>query len=167
MPYTKTVWTNGVTPVDQTNQNHLETQYDEVATWVRKTADQTVNNSIVKVNDTHLKFAMLANEVWEYIFTPLTNSSAVADMSVSLTGPALSTIYQMGYALSGGTYILVGGATVDFDGAGADVMSGVLRGIVINGANAGDFQVTWAQKVAEASDTKMLTSSFIRAHKLA
>lgn len=30
MAYVKTVWTHGVTPLDETNMNNLETQYDQV-----------------------------------------------------------------------------------------------------------------------------------------
>ncbi len=166
--YVKHVWVAGVDEFEKARMDNLE---DGVGVWVRKAADQTVNNSTVLVNDTELKIAMLANEVWEAeIFTIIDSSSGDADYKGSVVGPALSAIY--GYKLSnipGGTWTL--GAFVNSvavgQGVGVPALGLHIHVLAINGANAGDLQFQWAQNTAKVADTKTLANSFMRGHRLA
>ncbi|AFK87411.1 MULTISPECIES: hypothetical protein [Thermoanaerobacterium] len=49
MTYTKTQWEAGITPLNSTNLNHLESQYDEVKTELQKT-DGTSDIKIQAIN---------------------------------------------------------------------------------------------------------------------
>ena len=174
MPYTPYTWQIGVggaTPIDKTNLDHLETQYAEAIVSVVKTADQTVNNSVVLVNDTHLLFAIAANEVWIVKYYIAYISSNVADIKFHSTIPALAAkvAYEMGFGyLTNNSLAVIHGAAAQilFGGMNADKYAHFYE-IIINGANAGNVQLQWAQVNAEVSDTKVLEGACIMAHKLA
>lgn len=178
MPYTPTVWVNGGAPaLSKANLDHLETQYDQavadIPPTVRKTADQTVNNSNVLVNDNHLLFPVLANEVWTFDIRLRIQSTTVAD-------------FKYAYALPAGGDVKLHLAATAFDSDIADIerdntnLGGLIaigaappsvyvvisRVLYIGGANAGNVQLQWAQNTAEATDTKVLANSYIVAHNL-
>ncbi len=175
MAYVKYTWDTGVggaTPISKDNLNHLETQYDESITLVHKTADETVNNSIVLQNDDELLFAMAANEVWFITLITYMNSSAVADAVVTYVLPALAVGGDVVQYWDGDGTRIAGG--VNFGASSLTILGGGAQSrvnswwhiLVINGANAGNFQVQWAQNVAEATDTKMLIGSCLFAHQI-
>ena len=181
MSYVKKVWTNGVDVLDKTNLDHLETQYDEAIKTVRKTADETVNNSTVQQNDDELLFAVAANEVWVFDLYLLFTSSLVADFQFGFTAPVGCTLHWgvIGTGASVGYYtwglnavgvnptgLLIVTAVLPVAGGGADIMGVRSTIMVINGVNAGNIQLQWAQNTGEASDTKVLTNSCIIAHKI-
>jgi len=155
-----------------------------VATIVRKTADETVNNSNVLQNDDHLLLTIAANEVWLINLFLLWTSPT--------TGPYLKTgwSYPTGCSIKWGaevkvastnsaywSYIASGGSKsalltetstlIDILGANAAICGLHLTAIVINGANAGTLNFQWAQGNATAEDTKILANSCLIAHKLA
>ena len=139
---------------------------------VRKTADETVNNSTTLQNDDELLFAVAANEVWEFELLALINSSAVADIKFQFTGPSGSSIYQFNVGENAATTDFIsavepGGPVSDVRGQGLAMINAILRGIIVNGATAGNLQVQWAQNTAEVSDTKVLTNSILIGHKIA
>jgi hypothetical protein len=138
---------------------------------IRKTADEIVNNSAILQDDDHLFFAMGANEVWQADVFIFSNSSATADLSVALSLPtgAVAQVLWNGYdTASNPTYQTINdGTTVGLGGLGSDALAIVMRCLVINGANAGNFQLQWAQLTAEVSDTIVKANSCIIAHKLA
>ena len=135
------------------------------ATIVRKSADQTVNNSITLVDDDELLFAVGANEVWDvWLFLRLISDST-PDLKFAFTVPPSGTII-----------ILVAYASLQpqTDGTTAVVLSTsgaaqqyLLHCQYVGGATAGNVQFQWAQNTADASDTKVLANSSIIAHKLA
>ena len=61
-------------------------------TIVRKTADETVNNSAVLQNDDDLLLPIGANEIWRFEFVIYGISNATADFKYSLVGPAASNV---------------------------------------------------------------------------
>lgn len=134
----------------------------------RKSSDTTVNNSIVLVNATDLVFAVAANEVWYWWLNLLLDSAAAADMRVAWTIPALAT-GVWGAVLGGtGATAMEGSAILTPDGQGAGITAWMrYHGVVFNGANVGNVQLQFAQKAANASDTKVLTDTSIIATKLA
>ena len=138
---------------------------------IRKTADETVNNSAVLQDDNELFLPMLANEVWQITLSLIVNSSAVADLKLGFTAPAGAAMYSYSRYIREDNVVCDGfaslAATLLLRGVGANEMPIFLTGIVINGANAGNFQIQWAQATAEVSDTKVLTNSYIIAHKMA
>lgn len=137
---------------------------------VRKTADETVNNSVALQSDDELLFAIGANEEWQFDVFLLTISSVVADMKVNLSVPAACTYY--GYLTSNyGTNQAVSSAILSgvngfIVGQAVNNMDCMAHFIVINGANAGNVVVQWAQNTAEVSDTKVLANSVIIARRI-
>jgi hypothetical protein len=136
---------------------------------VRKTADETVNNSNVLQNDDELLFAVAANEIWEFTIYVIYDSGATPDFKHNLTGPVASAIYEhdTGLTVAAAAAITVGAAAWIGYGAGSPALGLIIRGIIVNGANAGNLQLQWAQNTADASDTKVKANSCIIAFKLA
>ena len=174
MAYAKTTWVNGgAPPISAANLNHLETQYDEANTIKRKTSNETVNNSTALQNDDHLLFAVAANEVWEIEVLAIVLTTVAAGSKFAFTVPvagALSIIWQdaHGHNLANSCLISLE------DGTAAHAFVGVaanewlwIKGLYVGGANAGNLQLQWAQSAAVAVDTKVLTNSYLIAHKLA
>lgn len=141
---------------------------------IYKTSDQTVNNSVALTDVTDLSFAIGANETWVGRLLLLHNSSTVADLRANIAAPVGATggvnwLRQATTATSAsntptnsrvavGTYLAIGGIGVDFFAA-CDFR-------VTNGVTAGTMKVQFSQDNLEVSDTKILTGSFIVAHKV-
>jgi len=139
----------------------------------RKTADQIVNNSTTFVNDTHLSFAVAANEVWVMTFYLRVVTNATADIKFEWT-------YPSGTASVGGVWPSTTLTLTDLSmAASASPLTALSMGVAsstdvlvviplhfINGVTAGTFQLRWAQNTANVSDTKLLTGSCIIAARV-
>jgi hypothetical protein len=142
-------------------------------TIVRKTADETVNNSAVLQNDDDLLLPIGANEIWRFEFVIYGISNATADFKYSLVGPAASNVrWEFTGENESATVVswnfLAGGVAVAARGfADGSHTLNILRGVIINGANAGNLQLQWAQNTADASDTKVFANSCLLATRLA
>lgn len=138
---------------------------------IRKTADETVNNSVALQNDDALLFAVEANSVWEFIVILQFTSGSTPNLKVAIVVPAAASFIAIKYGYSstavGIGFMVVSGTGTRFDGGEAALQEATLVGVITNGANAGNFQIQWAQNTAEVSDTKVRTNSCIIAHKLA
>jgi len=133
---------------------------------VRKTADQTVNNSAVLVADTDLVFPLGINQEWLLEIILNLNMLAASDFKWGLPLPALATIrWSCVYSLNN----VQRGNASNFP---VTVLRAVdnnlltIRAIVINGANAGSAQLEWAQDTATAQDTTVQEGSVIIATRL-
>ena len=141
---------------------------------VRKTADETVNNSSTLQNDDHLILPLGANEVWIFQFFLFSNSSTTADIKIAFTAPT-GAVFQ--YLISSAdigvdsstttaTFARMSTGAINIYGESLDKLD-ILRGLVINGANAGNLQLQWAQSLAEVSDTIVRANSCLIATKIA
>ena len=140
-------------------------------TIVRKTSDETVNNSTTLQNDDELLLAIAANEVWAVdIYIKFFNAGtanfkggivlpALADCEGGIVYDDLAGTVQWEQTLASGEVATMGGV-----GENAIV---VFHYIVTNGANAGNVQFQWAQVTANAEDTTVRAGSCIIAHQLA
>jgi hypothetical protein len=152
-------------------------------TIVRKTADETVNNSATLQNDDDLLLAIAANEVWLVELYLLQKSpSTTADFKMGWAYPAGCSIYWGVPNLNttygtGGQYWLtvvaagtIGAILTEASTLAAASLNGTqgihITAIVINGATAGTLNFQWAQNTATAEDTKVLANSCLIAHKL-
>ena len=134
---------------------------------VRKTSDETVNNSTTLQNDDHLVIAVGANEVWYFEALLLYNSGTTPDIKFAFTvpsGASLSWSLVNKGDTSGGDAALQlsqtsGAALIVLGTAGIHVC--LVKGIVRMSSTAGNLQLQWAQQVANASDTKVLTDSWL------
>lgn len=149
----------------------LEQPTTPIIRVVRKATTETVNNSAALQNDNELKFAMGANDVWAFQLYLRYDSSAVADIQMDISVPAGASVDGVAVGRnSAGTMIsievgLTSALNLGGQGAGTTVRAEI-TGVVINGGTAGDFQLRWAQLAAEVSDTKVLSDSYLIAHKL-
>lgn len=132
---------------------------------IRKTADQTVNNSTTVVNDTELLFAVGANEVWVFDAFLLQNSGEISDIKLTFKVPSGGTVLFASTADGAGAYYDAGDE-YPVAGLARDVLIR-LFGTVINGSTAGNIQLQWAQNTQNASNTKLLANSYIIAHRVA
>ncbi len=130
------------------------TPFDPRLRIVVKAADQTVSNSVVLVNDTHLKFAVAAYEAWAFLLFLLVNSTAVADYKILMTGPAGSQVFLA----RSSDQDIQGSFTSIGLGRGVDAFQ-LNSGIIINQATPGNLQFQFAQNFAEVSDTEVLKDS--------
>ena len=137
---------------------------------VRKTADESVNNSAVFQNDDELLLPMAANEVWYVKMFPIVNTLSTADIKYKWTVPAGGEIYQLGYGVdgAGADQIFYGLNAMQSNGIGADATypNITLEGIVVNGANAGNLQLQWAQLAAQVGNCTVKVNSCIIAHRI-
>jgi hypothetical protein len=150
---------------------------DEV---VRKTADQTVNNSTTLVNDTHLLFAVGANEEWSFLLKVLLDGNGPADFKAFFTLPSGADLQgRASFTTPAGA---VGGdnfgvsayetTPLPISGPGSPTMGNgklslVLHAIVMVAGTAGNVQFQWAQNTADSSDTKVMTDSMIVKRRIA
>jgi len=145
---------------------------------VRKTANQTVNNSAVLQNDNHLLFAIAANEVWLVdVYLLITSVSQDSDFKAGWSYPVGCTI-KWGSEMNGTAnyWTPVGTAAIPnairtealtfTGGSGASTYASHYIAIVINGANAGNINFQWAQNTATVEDTIVLLNSCLIANKL-
>lgn len=139
-----------------------------------KPSDQTVNNSITRINDTALVKAVVANGVYLLEGFLLYQSSTVADMSIEFALPSGASMNWIadGPASTSTTGVvsvtrdaLLGISNKILGGIGANAVA-LPQGIVTVGANAGNVQLKWAQNALEVSNTIMRAGSWLRLIKI-
>ena len=147
-----------------------------VVVKIRKTADEAVTNSTVLQNDDHLVLPVGANEVWEFTLLLLCVEDAPGVSAVLkhlFTIPAAGALYRVplfAAAIQNSEEVY---GTVQVTMSGTIIVSVpymyYARYIYVGGANAGNVQLQWAQRVAPGAGVKttLLTNSCILAHKLA
>lgn len=144
-----------------------------VAKIVRKTADETVNNSSTLQNDDHLLLALASSEVWKFEFWLMYTSGSTPDFKAAITVPASATLVWETLGATDTSSVVYGAATITASGTSRDFASSTgtrflkITGIVANSTNAGNLQLQWAQNTATVSDTIVLTNSTLTAWKLA
>lgn len=148
---------------------------------IRKTADETVNNSNVLQNDDELLFAIAANEIRRarfvlFVANPAAGTGATADFQAAITLPAGASM--VGVMQGAGTAATNAGATsgamrsMTVSGTGkavgaldADTVIVTIEVVVTCGATAGNVTLQWAQSTATATDTIVKAGSFVQ-HEL-
>ncbi len=134
-------------------------------TTINKTADEIVNGSTALQDDNHLFFTVGANETWSYRFVVQANSPVAAGIKFAVTAPSGATcqvafIDQQTAASESG--IGCGTASTTMTGtAGNEVYE--IVGTIVNGANAGDVKLQWAQTNSVGSNTTVLAGSYLTA----
>lgn len=145
--------------------------------WMEKTGDTTITTDIVVGAEAELSFAIAASEVWYFEFNLFYISPTLADLKVTITGPASPTLvrYQVaglaaattGAAGQWNAAIATAFATELALGGGAVDVGGRVFGFVRNGANAGTVALAWAQNASDAGNTTLYTGSYSRATRIA
>ena len=136
---------------------------------IRKTADETVNNSSTLQNDDTLLYALAASEVVTFVCSVHYDGATTPDIQFAFTVPAAATLrwgvagaFEDTAANNVNTGVTVSGTSIAVATAGAGSAEHLLLvGVVANGANAGNLQLQWAQNTATASDTIVRANSFL------
>lgn len=145
-------------------------------TYVRKTANETVNNSTSLQNDDHLVFPVLANTTYAVQLFIMYDSSTTADLQYSFTLPASATGFKTTTNAPTSTTTCSGtSATLIFNsltqtnnsigGAGtgtANTCALVIDATVIVAGTAGNVQFRWAQANLDATDSIIRAGSWLR-----
>ena len=138
-------------------------------TVIRKTADETVNDSDVLQNDDHLFFAIAANEEWIVDMTLFLWNDSAWDFKWTFVFPVAADVkfgedlvgVNAGDVVTAGVGKKVSGQTTVMGHAGNPVVY-CQHLWVLNGINAGSVQLQWAQDTAFAGNLKVLKGSYLR-----
>jgi len=137
--------------------------------FVRKTSDETVNNSAVLQNDDQLLLSVAANTVYELTSVIRYNSGATPDIKLHYTVPAGASLRITVFAQAAAVFLGYNQdetTTAVNDGVGSATAC-LVKGIYIGGSNAGTLQLQWAQNTANASNTQVLIGSYMTLMKVA
>lgn len=131
-----------------------------------KEADESVTTSTTLQNDDELLFAVAANEVWQFEGSMFIDTTSSADFRFAVTGPsgAVGRVFAA-YSDTAAFDAHVGagdlGDTIDLQTANTGTLVRFWGGIH-NGANAGNLQVQWAQRVSQGTATTVHAGSYIK-----
>lgn len=140
---------------------------------VVKAATQTVNNTAVLVDDTHLQCFLKASESVSFDAVIRYSGDTTADIVIAFVAPAGATIR---WDNQGSTYITTGdvvavsnaelteGATRAF-GVGSATRSLNIRGWVVMSTTSGALKMQFAQNVATVANTNVLVGSSLRVYR--
>ena len=137
--------------------------------FVRKTSNETISNSTTLQDDDALVAALAANEVasFECSIHFITTSSS-SDIKVAFTVPTGAALRwgTAGHAIVSTSDVVgtsrsinASGTALSFSGDNADQHM-LLVGTVVNGVNAGNLQLQWAQVSGVAENLTVYTNSF-------
>ena len=145
--------------------------------FVRKTAQQTrtANTNLIDVDD--LLIAMLANQKWIFEGFLITDGPLGADIKLAFTVPAAATLAWSALSIIesgtsgqnlGLTNVIEASGTVTLVGTlGSGTKTAVrIWGTVLNGANAGNLQLQFAQATSDGSGCSIWQNSWLKAHEL-
>ena len=175
-------------PLDPGDESSLQFALDRIEIFlnstasplfrvVRKTADETVNNSATLQNDDHLLLTVGASDVWLVdMRLMLSATSTTPDWKFAFTVPAGAT-FRWGAedltTIGGWVPVAVGTSAPALSttgtvtaGSSGSVHGSHLTGIYVGGGTAGTLQFQWAQNTATVADSKVLTNSCLIATKL-
>jgi len=149
-----------VVPIPVADQDVANKQYvdslDARITSVVKKVDEIVSNSTVFQNDDELFIPLLANTIYSFKFWQIYLSTTVADFKTRFIVPAAATGLYCFDGLAIASRMNAFSTDLNQSGNGGLGDLSPFAGRIIMGANAGNFQIAWAQQTAEVSNTTML-----------
>lgn len=140
-------------------------------TYVYKTADEVVNNSIAFQDDDHLFFTIDANGVYVFEFFLDYFSGSTPDIKVEWVEPdgtfTIRTFYDNSADAAQNINRTETTALWSAGGAGVSTANSIYGvGVIRAGGTGGTFKLQWAQSVANASDTTLRKGSWLKYKKL-
>ncbi len=134
--------------------------------YIRKTADETVNNSAALQADDQLILAVSASTTYRFLLRLIVNTNATADFKMLFTFPS-GTGMSWDIFVGSNPDTAAAGLQGPFTDATTAAVSGVaadqtlhITGFIITSTTAGNMGLTWAQNAANVSDTKVKTNSY-------
>ena len=139
-----------------------------------KTADESATTDDTLSADTHLALVMAANDIWafEYVLF-IESASATPDFKFDFTIPAGASIKYSWTSMdqastSGGADASdIAGTDMVVTLAAGELMVVNIKGVVVQGTNAGNLQLNWAQNVSDGTATTVYKGSYLIGNKLA
>lgn len=135
---------------------------------LRKSANETVNNSATLQSDDHITFAIAASEVWAFRIYLKITSNATADWKWAWSLPAAGVYFASHGARDGTADTQVAITTT---ASLAIVDTGVkiyeASGVLVNSVTAGTAVLQWAQDTATVVDTIIYANSYCILHQIA
>jgi hypothetical protein len=138
----------------------------------RKTANQSVTSSTTVANDTHLTFAVAANEVWMFSLYLGLSFLSGANLKATMNGPSGATILwsftpnlmlDTGFAPIGPPGKGLGVTDITYADATATTVG--ISGVIVNGSTAGSCTLQWAQGTSSGSASTIKINSYLVAIK--
>jgi len=130
---------------------------------VRKSADETVNNSSTLQDDNHLVLAVDANTDYKFEVVLHATSDNTPGLKVGWTVPASATMW---WAMGTTTTKLSESETHSQLGGGAIDVVLVFKGVIAVAGTAGNLQLQWAQDTQDVSDTIVYENSTLTLERL-
>lgn len=136
--------------------------------YIDKTADESVSSSNVLQDDNELLVAVAANEIVDIAVDAFYNAGA-GGIAVSMNGPAAPTYCMYNVCLKSTTGIASAGPQTAYNVASS--LAGASAGIVmvhlyiVNGANAGNVVLRWAQNASNAAATTVYRGGAMMARR--
>lgn len=152
-------------------------------TIVIKAADESVTSSTAYQNDDELLFAIGASETWEFEFVIIFSGNTSGDIKCAInvptgyTGGSLTGIGPNSASANTTATMVMASRTSTLDdtneyGFGATLTTEpwttcILKGVVVNGVNAGNVQLRWAQLASNGTATTVKANSYLKAFRKA
>jgi hypothetical protein len=143
------------------------TQLSRYAPVIRKTADETVNNSAILQDDDHLSFSIGASEEWVFEIVLAFTSNATADLQIAVTVPSGASVFYGAHIGTPPNFTATSGTGLGVSSAGGALEGVLITGWVLNSTTAGTVQLQWAQNTADLSDTVVKKGSYLTHFRVA
>ena len=160
---------SGVTAVSH-DYNIANSQY----VYIRKAADETVNNSSALQDDDDFTFAVSDGEQWEIdLFLSADCPDGSADMKLQWTGSGGATITQRNFlqatrasGANASFTVEISTSSVVWDFSGTTLNAGAFIKSFISASGSGTVTLQWAQNVAYAGNTVLNQDSVLIARRI-
>lgn len=140
--------------------------------FARKTSDQTIISNATFQNDNALFVPVAANAVYDCHLHFIFNSGATPALKTQFTGPVGATMSSWTFFLPNGSSQSIQGVASAAAGVSGITCTGSDQpgdywGLLITGANAGTFQLQWAQNTSTGTNTILRAGSFLSMRQVA
>lgn len=142
-------------------------------TYIRKTSDETVNNSNTPQDDNELVIPVATSSIYEFEFVLFCEATGTAaDWRFGFTVPSGTTMLwglhgDGGTKFSGGSAAqssisLNDAAAVDNTGSNNGISGKIIRGIIVTAGTSGNVTLQWAQNSVTAANSTVKANSFVK-----
>lgn len=139
---------------------------------VIKGSDEARNTVTTLADDAELKRALVVNEAVGFEFILIASGPATGDIKFAFTVPTGASLVwsPAPYWNTSATVAVVSAVTASGSAVSMHTATSaliyVIKGIVANGANAGNLQLQWAQDTSNGSDTTVFAGSYAIFYRL-
>jgi hypothetical protein len=145
--------------------------------FVRKTADEIVNNSSTLQDDDHLTLSISANATYVVEAMFIYDGTTTADVKLSWVGPSGATLDWVRGGLDSGAAAAAGSMNQGYQSISGTPSLGTIgigtkmaatpKGLLKTSSTAGTFKLQWAQNTADPTNTTMYTNSWLQLRQVA